>query len=1359
MENFRPRKYQIEMFEMSMRENIIAVVSFLSSSEGNSVTTKLIHTDADWEWKDLHVRRILLLAFSEIITTFRAGMRIMAELERCHSNQIVWFLVPTKVLCGQQFTCLSRDLPAVSMRTLTGEDRVEWWSSQGIWDAALLGIKVVFSTHAVLADALTHGFVQLSRLALLIFDEAHHCMKSHPGNRIMHDFYKRAKKEKGVGALPSILGLTASVDPAKVRCLEENLDATCRAPLAERQELSEHGSQTKLTKIVYSQIPDSADPPPFLKNLDEVVMGLRERSKSQELLANETVKFSMKARMTWYQLGIWASGFFLTEMLRQIACKRTAQETEPSRGSAVDEFSIFLKRQAITEVNVHLMEPGNISNKVERLLLFLKQRAGANFSGIVFVRERTTAYILSILINTHPATHGIVRCAPCVSNSNRREPWAVYGSMTSKSSEKVVDELRCGKINLIVATNVLEEGIDLPACRLVISFEIPDTLTSYIQRRGRARQRVSEFVVMEEEHKAPSASRQWKRLENMVQDICLDHTRCRQEFEVENGLPEKRTLQCSLDTGALLTAENALPHLYHFCATLRSEMLDEKTPSFSCQRNPDGQFLSTVYLPSGIDSSVRVAKGHHWWATKKSALQDAAFQAVCALHSQGLVNDHFLPLSDDDFRPGSRERKDSTAKLPSVENFISFWNDMQSQFPERKMYRCCIEILENTEPRPALAMALFTSVKLPISANVDLYWDDQTTFTARLQPLNQAVVLSQALCHIIQKITAVLLHSTRGRSAPGKYADFLPCFTPDLPLEELEDWLKTYDGSFSAEKGQNQTHLLSPDGFVRSPALHFVPHVFRRWNRDPDTKSLSIECRQFDRRRNLIQRATLARHITLQESQRTVCIPAAQCTVDLLPWELSRASLLIPPMIQLIHRHLMAQTLRDRVFKDAPEICLDTLAEAITTPASQWAVNYQRLEFLGDALLKFIVATDLFQRHPHWHEGYLSKQKDLLVSNERLTQAAMTAHLEKYICNDFITRKHRAFSRKEEHESDQVIPKKVYADVVEALVAVAYKHGGVALSRKLVGIFLPELSHITPMQKELPKQNGRFSSHLDMKLDNIVGYRFTNRSLIWEALTHPSWQRDQSTSSYQRLEFLGDAVLDVLVTRMLDSQSPELTEGRMTELRAALVNADFLAFLCMDSAISEPIHATASTGSPEALIRTNNIALWMLMRHDNPKIVELQTECAKRYCMYGGVVKRKLDANDSYPWGALAQLGAPKFYSDLVESTLGAIFIESKGCLDKCERFLERIRLVDYLQRFVRHNVPLEHPKSALNRMTGSDKAEFEVQETVDGLRSISVWLKGKRIAFVDRCLSRTEAAVRGADEAVVSLRLQTQNQ
>lgn len=83
----------------------------------------------------------------------------------------MWFLAPTVSLCRQQHLAIGSYLPALRMRLLVGSDNVDRWSDQDTWDAALQDMDCVVSTHAVLADALAHGFVRMHRLSLLIFDE------------------------------------------------------------------------------------------------------------------------------------------------------------------------------------------------------------------------------------------------------------------------------------------------------------------------------------------------------------------------------------------------------------------------------------------------------------------------------------------------------------------------------------------------------------------------------------------------------------------------------------------------------------------------------------------------------------------------------------------------------------------------------------------------------------------------------------------------------------------------------------------------------------------------------------------------------------------------------------------------------------------------------------------------------------------------------------------------------------------------------------------------------------------------------------------------------------------------------------
>jgi ERCC4-related helicase len=80
-------------------------------------------------------------------------------------------MAPTVPLCQQHNVFLQKQLPAYQARVLTGQDGVDTWSTQEIWDKFLMNVRIVISTHAILRDALAHGFVHLDMLTLLIFDE------------------------------------------------------------------------------------------------------------------------------------------------------------------------------------------------------------------------------------------------------------------------------------------------------------------------------------------------------------------------------------------------------------------------------------------------------------------------------------------------------------------------------------------------------------------------------------------------------------------------------------------------------------------------------------------------------------------------------------------------------------------------------------------------------------------------------------------------------------------------------------------------------------------------------------------------------------------------------------------------------------------------------------------------------------------------------------------------------------------------------------------------------------------------------------------------------------------------------------
>ncbi|KAL8807644.1 MAG: hypothetical protein Q9182_000628 [Xanthomendoza sp. 2 TL-2023] len=189
----QPRAFQYEMLEESLRRNIIVAMD-----TGSGKTLIAI----------LRIQAELEKTTSEKASEHgRSDASLSPHIEL--SSQLVWFLAPNVALADQQAKVIATQITSVQSRLLIGADGVDHWSEQWIWDEVLKGISIVISTHQILLDALTHGFVQMAKLSLLIFDEAHHCMSNHPASRILRDFY-HPHLARDQEQSPAILGLTAS---------------------------------------------------------------------------------------------------------------------------------------------------------------------------------------------------------------------------------------------------------------------------------------------------------------------------------------------------------------------------------------------------------------------------------------------------------------------------------------------------------------------------------------------------------------------------------------------------------------------------------------------------------------------------------------------------------------------------------------------------------------------------------------------------------------------------------------------------------------------------------------------------------------------------------------------------------------------------------------------------------------------------------------------------------------------------------------------------------------------------------------------------------------------------------------------
>lgn len=91
------------------------------------------------------------------------------------------------------------------------------------------------------------------------------------------------------------------------------------------------------------------------------------------------------------------------------------------------------------------------------------------------------------------------------------------------------------------------------------------------------------------------------------------------------------------------------------------------------------------------------------------------------------------------------------------------------------------------------------------------------------------------------------------------------------------------------------------------------------------------------------------------------------------------------------------------------------------------------------------------------------------------------------------------------------------------------------------------------------------------KVQKIIGYRMKDESLLAQALTHASYANLKNIGSYERLEFLGDGVLSLIVRDYLYRQHDSLAEGRLTKMQASLVCETTLAQIVAEKGLVEHI--------------------------------------------------------------------------------------------------------------------------------------------------------------------------------------------
>lgn len=357
-----------------------------------------------------------------------------------------------------------------------------------------------------------------------------------------------------------------------------------------------------------------------------------------------------------------------------------------------------------------------------------------------------------------------------------------------------------------------------------------------------------------------------------------------------------------------------------------------------------------------------------------------------------------------------------------------------------------------------------------------------------------------------------------------------------------------------------------------------------------------------------------------------------------------------------------------------------------------------------------------------------------------------------------------ALDLNEVNSRERHVSTKMPADVIESLIGTAFISGGLEKATECIALFLTEAKwQSIDLSRSLLLANAAPGLPLPLSMrpvESLIGYTFTKKSLLAEALTHPSYSAAGSVPSFDRLEFLGDALLDyIIVTKLFTLPSPPLCNSDMHLLKTTLVNADILAFRVMEWVAAEGQEETVvdSDSSPvdglRLQTRTVHRPLWSFMRHSSPDLGAIQAATTRRHEETRGAVIAALEHGRQYPWAMLARLQAQKFYSDVFESLLGAVWVDS-GSVEACEAFLERAGILPLMRRLLEEGgrVRVMHPKENVMVLGGNMKVEYEVEEGEgedgEGGFVCRVKMGGRCLAEVGGSRSREEAEIRAAEVA-----------
>lgn len=1260
------------------------------------------------------------------------------------------------------------------------------------------------------------------------------------------------KKQSG-SHVPHILGLTASPSITSKEkdlvTLEQTLDAVCKSPTLHRDELLGRVKRPKLTPILYTMCqPAMSDGgfPQVLRRLINAYEGMvvredpyirhlmaqsdprsereleRAIEKQDTFLCIQVRLLKRTARMLLEEMGVWATEYFIDKCARGFLATLHNRASELEGWKLEERGALAKILQSITAGSEPLQDPSDdrLTGKTLALLHQLYSRQ-ENTVGIVFAEERIKIPLLAHLISIHPLTRARFRPGTMVgasTYSQRKRNLLDLWQQGRKPAEDL-QRFRTGKLDLLIATSVLEEGIDVPACNLVVCFDSPKNLKSFVQRRGRARKKDSDLILLIEN--TSLYAKDWESLEEGLRRVYEAEDRERAEsarLEEEDEEYDLSEFTLTSKIGATIDINNAKSHLEHFCRVLSPREFVDSRPDFVFEKflvNGIPFFSVEVVLPIYIPACVRATRSSTKWRSQKTAIKAVSLEAYKALYNAGFINEHLLPLQE------AREGQPQDLNpLVEVGNLLRPWAMVADAWGKGTIAQHPVTLRDDEGTSKAEYLMTLPNL-IPPPSRITLYPDDcRGAWTVEIGPPMPRQNHDDEIDHTLTFLHAAFYHRFPWSKDFKRY---VVCFRSASTMDVLNIHklaCRDFDDKDSATR--EGTRLIRDQGhhpFVfrailpGKPAADQVQRPFRGYDDAPEgVPYLSVT--KWSRRLDLLHKLHDTAKAKESSKPYSRVLPVSWAKVDDVDIKHAAFGRMLPCIIHELEVQLLAAILSTETELAHVKISdVQLVREAISTPSAGEPFDYERLEFLGDSILKWCATLNvaaLCKTFPHptlgsdaisslvrvflfssldilqlWirrhilipffffltdldhPEGYLSYHRDQRVSNFRLYRACTRLGLDRFIITQrFTGRKWRPTFVEELLQTGYVpdngkrkMSIKTLADVAEALLGAAFVDGGMRRAIDFLRILLPDLAWSDAQlcyEKLFDHADAGVILPPTLKpVEDLIGYTFRKKSLLIEALTHASCMSASTTArSLERLEFIGDSVLDQIIVSKAFSYSQRLPHWKMHRLKTALVNGDFQAFLLMEREVRQETVNVGSEGELETCTFVQ--PLWAFMRHSSPYIADEQEAARLNHARLREDINRELASGSTYPWALLSRLQMRKFFSDLFESLLGAVWVDS-GSLETCEEFLRKFGLMDYFSRILEEDIHLTHPKEEIGSLAGNNKVDYEMGTELGEDESRWYWCKvavgGVLKAEVNDGVSREEVKTKAAELAIKAMK------